>query len=147
MLEGGNMYLYLWIAILIIAIVVEVATASALVSIWFMAGAIGAIMAYYLNFSFLIQVLIFIILSALFLVVFRPIAVKNMKVNFVPTNADRAIGRQTELLKAITSDKWGEVKIDGVVWNVTTIDSSPIKEGSLVEILAIEGSKLIVKKI
>lgn len=141
------MELYLWIAILIFSIIVEVATATALVSVWFIAGAIGAIIALLLNASFLIQVIVFISISLLFLIIFRPIALRHVKSNFVPTNADRVIGRQTELLKDITSNKWGEVKIDGVIWNATTIDSSPINKGNLVEVLAIEGSKLIVKKL
>ncbi|NLP21527.1 MAG: NfeD family protein [Erysipelotrichaceae bacterium] len=141
------MELYLWIAILIFSIIVEVATATALVSVWFIAGAIGAIIALLLNASFLIQVIVFISISLLFLIIFRPIALRHVKSNFVPTNADRVIGRQTELLEDITSSKWGEVKIDGVIWNATTIDSSPINKGNLVEVLAIEGSKLIVKKL
>ena len=141
------MYLYLWIAILIVSIIVEVATASALISMWFVAGSIGAIIASLLNISFIWQIIIFFIISGVFLIVFRPMAMENARGNFVATNADRAIGRQTELLKEITNDSWGQVKIDGVIWNATTIDSTPIKSNEIVEILAIEGSKLIVKKI
>lgn len=73
--------------------------------------------------------------------------IKNKRGNRIATNMDRFIGKQAKLNKEITEFSWGEVKIDGIVWNVTTIDGSFIEKEKLVEVLAIEGSKLIVKEI
>ena len=74
-------------------------------------------------------------------------ASQYLRGNIVATNADRVIGRHVQLLKDITGETWGELKVNGVVWNAISADGHPIVEGSLVEIVAIEGAKLLVKKI
>ncbi len=141
------MYVLLWISIFIISIILEFVSATALLTIWFCVGSLASIVTALLNLSFQIQVITFFIVSILFLIIFRPIALSHIKGNFVATNADRVIGSQTLLLEDITPESWGLVKISGVTWNVTTIEPSHIEKNSKVEILAIEGSKLIVKKI
>ena len=42
----------------------------------------------------------------------------------------------------------GEVKINGVIWSAYNQDEkTPLNEGELVEVLGINGNKLIVKKV
>ena len=141
------MYIYFWIFILFASIIVELITATALVSIWFAVGALASLLLSYLNVSFIIQSITFFVVSLATIVLIRPLAIKNKRGNTIPTNNDRFIGRQTKLLKSIKNDEWGELKIDGTIWHATSYNSSAIDEGSLVEVLAIEGSKLIVKQI
>lgn len=140
-------YFWLWIIVLIGSLFLEIITLSSLVSIWFTIGAIGALVANQLHVSFLIQVVVFFVLSILSLLFIRPIAQDYLRGNVVHTNADRVIGAITTVIKQTTFQELGEVKINGVIWNIKSVDNTTIEEGNLVEVLAIDGVKLIVRKI
>lgn len=140
-------YLYIWAIILVIAIVAEIATSEALVSIWFAIGALCAIVLDYFEFSITIQIIAFFAISILTLAAIRPLAARYFRGNLIATNADRLIHQRTRLIKAISEDEYGEVRLNGVVWNVKTDENINVKLGTKVEILAIDGSKLIVKVI
>lgn len=140
-------YFYMWIFVLIASIVLEVATAEALVCIWFAPGAIAAIIANLNAVSFANQVIIFFVVSLLTCLIVRPFAKRYLRGNTIATNADRLIGQKTRLLKAITEDSLGEVKVNGIIWNCRSHNQKHIPQGANVHILAIEGSKLIVKEI
>ncbi len=75
----------------------------------------------------------------------RPIFKRYLKRNEVRTNADRLIGKSALCLKAISPDERGEVKIDGKIW--TAVANEVITPNEKVEVLAIDGVKLVVKKI
>ena len=142
------MYIALWFIILIGLVVVEVATADALVTIWFIpAAVITLITVALMDISFMTQCIIFFLTSALAFILLKPQASKYLRGNRIATNADRVIGKHTKLIKDITETELGEVKINGVVWNVTTANNSGISKDETVKIVAIDGTKLIVEKI
>ena len=141
------MVFILWILIFLGALILEMATATSLVSIWFCVGALCALAAAALQLSFLWQSVIFFAASLLCLAAIRPMAAGYLRGNTIATNADRVIGSRTRLLKGIRSDGWGEVKINGVIWNAASSDGHPIAQQSLIEVVAVEGAKLIVRKI
>ncbi|MEA4874567.1 NfeD family protein [Anaerorhabdus sp.] len=141
------MEFWLWICVLVGSVILEFVTVSALISIWFSVGAIGALIVMEIGLPFVWQVSVFFVISILFIIVCRPMATKYLRGNIVPTNADRVIGQQAKLLEAITPDQWGLVKIQGVEWHAISSDTKSIEKGVLVEVLSIEGSKVIVKKI
>lgn len=141
------MYFGLWILVFFGALILELATATALVSIWFCVGALFALAAVGLNLAFIWQVVIFFAASLTCLAMIRPMASNYLRGNIVATNADRVIGRQVKLLKEISQEAWGELKVNGVVWNAASVDGHAIPAESLVEIVAIEGAKLLVKKL
>lgn len=141
------MEFWLWIFVLVGAVILELITVSALVSIWFAIGAVAALIAMQLGIGFGWQIVIFFIVTFLFIGLCRPLAAKYLRGNIIPTNADRVIGQQAKLLEPITEDKWGLVKIQGVEWHAVSYDKSEIPAGCLIEVLGIEGSKVIVKKI
>lgn len=140
-------YFWLWFGICIVSIVLELLTVSALVSIWFALGAVIAMGAYFLNLSFTIQILVFFFSSIAFVLLFRPMAAKHLRGNTVATNADRLIGMHTRLLKAISENAFGEIKVNGITWNAVSVDNTDIEKEALVKIIAIEGNKLLVRKI
>ncbi|MFV0550923.1 MAG: NfeD family protein [Anaerorhabdus sp.] len=141
------MEFWLWICVLVGSVILEFVTVSALISIWFSVGAIGALIVMEIGLPFVWQVSVFFVISILFIIVCRPMATKYLRGNIVPTNADRVLGQQAKLLEAITPDQWGLVKIQGVEWHAVSSDGKSIDKGVLVEVLSIEGSKVIVKKI
>ncbi|MDD3842733.1 MAG: NfeD family protein [Candidatus Izemoplasmatales bacterium] len=134
----------IWFAIVIFAGVIEASTMD-LTSIWFAAGALVALIVSLFVPDFIVQVVIFVIISAALLLSLRPIFTRYLKKNDIKTNADRLIGKTAVCSKAITDGERGEVRIDGKIW--TAISNDDIIIGEKVEVLGIEGVKLVVKKI
>lgn len=141
------MYFWLWIGVLIGSVLLEVLTVSALICIWFAPGALVGLLANQLNLSFTVQIILFFTVSILSFVIIRPMAKEYLRGNVIATNADRVIGKRTRLIKAYHDGDYGEVRINGMIWNVISKDGKDIDEGKLIEILAIDGTKLIVRKI
>jgi membrane protein implicated in regulation of membrane protease activity len=138
---------WLWVIILVGTLIVEVVTFGNLISVWFSIGALAAYFAYVFGLSFPIQLTVFIIVSILSLLAVRPLAANYFRGNIVATNADRIIGQHTTLVKAVKSNEWGEVNVYGTVWSVAELNNRPLDTGTVVEVVAIEGAKLIVKKV
>jgi len=138
---------WIWVFILVATLLIEVETAGTLVSIWFSLGALVALIVLWLGGPLPLQVLMFLVVAIASLLAIRPLASNYFRGNIVPTNQDRVIGAQAQLLTPITSTSWGQVKVFGSVWSVQSIDKKPIAEGTLVEVVALEGAKLIVKAV
>ncbi len=136
-----------WLGVGLLAVVLELLTASALVSIWFAVGACAATLVSLLDFSIGIQIAVFVIMSFLSMLIVRPVAARYLRGNVVRTNADRYIGEKGIVTKKITSNDWGEVKIQGTIWHAVSVEDEEIEEGSRVKVVAIEGAKLLVMKL
>jgi len=61
------------------------------------------------------------------------------------TNLDRVIGTEGVVTEKITKHNPGEVKVDGKRW--TAVADKTIQEGKIVQIIKIEGVKLIVEEV
>ena len=72
---------------------------------------------------------------------------KYMKTNTIRTNADRVIGEHCLVTETITADIKGEVKVLGNLWGATSLNNETIEIGQYAEVVAIEGSHVVVKKI
>ena len=66
------------------------------------------------------------------------------KFDVQPTNSDRVIGKTGEVIKAISENEYGEVKVFGNVWTATS--NQDISVGDKVKVVSIDGVKLIVEK-
>lgn len=133
-----------WLVLLILFAVVEGATV-ALVSVWFAAGALAALLSTYFTSNIWCQVTIFLGVSALAMVILRPLARRYVFPHKVPTNADRVIGRQAVVTEAIDNlAAKGAVLIFGTAWTARSEDGQPIPEGTVVTVKRIEGVKLFV---
>lgn len=135
-----------WIIAVVVFAVLEAFTAS-LTSIWFGIGALGALLAHGLGASPMQQATVFIILSALSLLLLRPMAKKMLHLKFTPTNADRILGTTAIVTEEIDNIKGtGLASISGQIWTARTTEDSVIAIGTEVTILKIEGVKIIVTK-
>ena len=138
---------YIWLCVLVAAVALEAVTAG-LVSIWFVPGALIAMILAFLNVPAYLQLIVFFGLSILLLVFSRTIWKKYMaKKPADKTNADALIG-QTAIVTADIDNihETGEVKISGLYWSARSADGTPIPKDSLVEVLSIDGVKLICRK-
>lgn len=137
----------IWLAILIIFLIGEAITA-ALTSIWFAAGALAALVcAAVAPDLFWLQLVWFIVISALALLFTRPLAKryfneKSMKA----TNADRVL-EMTGLVKEKVDNLRGTglVYVGGKDWTARSETGEIIPTDTQVKIVRIEGVKLIVE--
>lgn len=136
--------LILWIIISVMALVLDIAT-SAFLFVWFTVGGIAALIALIFNYSFTIQLIIFIAFSAISMGIGYPIVRKSLgrTVKKTSTMEESYLNREI----AVDEDfiDTARVKIDGIYWTVKN-SGEPVKKGDKVIIIGIEGNKLIVKK-
>ena len=125
----------LWLVVLIVSIGVEVATLG-LTSIWFAGGAVVWL-----------QILLFFAVSLLLLFFTRPIAVRYFNRDRVRTNVESMIGRQAIVTSEIDNLQGiGQVTVGGQEWSARTeADGMNLQPGTVVDIVAVNGVKLIVK--
>ena len=139
-------FMILWFVLIIGAAVVEILTMD-LTSVWFSIAALVAFLLGLVGLNPIIQLLVFIVVSIALLLSVRPIAKNYFRTNIISTNSDRLIGKTAVCTKVIESGGRGEVKVDGKIWTAISNDQRVIEEGDKVEVLAIEGVKLIVVKV
>ena len=141
-----NVNAIVWLILLALLLVLEGMT-YALICIWFAGGAIAAIITSFFTQSVLIQATAFVIVSAILLMLVRPVAVRLTATSKVKTNADRVIGQEGIVLRTIDPISGeGQVKVIGQIWSAKPEDGvSVIKIDSHVEIVGIAGVKVIVR--
>ncbi len=134
-----------WLVIVIALAVIEVMTVN-LVTVWFVASGIVALIAAYLGASTIIQLAIFVILGVLLLLLTKkPLEKLLNKTNKHKTNLDRIFEMEGIVTEEIKKGSTGEVKVDGKRW--TAIADKTIKKDSTVKILKIDGVKLVVEEV
>ena len=137
-------WIWIWVAVVAISLIIEFSTME-MVSIWTAAGGLVSLILAACNVSLEIQLIVFFAVSITLLLSLRKIALKYLIKNNSKTGADSLIGSKHTLLSDIREDQLGTIKINGVVWNVTTENGTEIVAGNKVEIIAIKGNKFIVK--
>lgn len=136
-----------WAIIAIASIVIEFETAN-LVSIWFAAGGIAGIICVILEQAIWVQIVAFVIVSAIFVVGTRPFVKKISANQTILTNADRYVGMIATVTKSIKEGEKGEVKVEFQLWPAIAKNSDfTFEVGEKCLISNISGNKLIVDKI
>lgn len=135
---------WIWLGALIVFAALEAAT-STLVSLWFIGGALTAMIAALCGANLWLQILLFFAVSAILLVILRPLAKKYLNPRAQPTNARSNIGKRAIVTEEIDTLRGkGAVKLGGVEWSACSKDDTAIAVGSVVRITDIEGVKLCV---
>lgn len=136
-----------WLVLAIVMAVIELATMG-LVTIWFTIGAVFALLLSLFGTPLWAQILVFVVVSALVLVLVRPIAAKYVNNRTVKTNIDALIGRKLVAKEDIDNLKGtGKVDMDGTTWRaVSTMDNIVIRKDELVRIVKVSGAKVIVER-
>lgn len=138
------MWVYIWLAVACVSALIEAFTMQ-MVSIWFIAGGIVALILSACEVSVGIQVVAFVAVSLLAMLCLRSLCMKYLlRKDTVKTNVDAYQGKETKLLKSITADESGEVKFAGIVWTAVSENGEAIEKNSLVKVLRVEGNKMIV---
>lgn len=118
-----------------------------LATIWFAIGALIAWIFASFNAPLIVQVLVFLISSGVLLYYTRPIAQKVLKVGHTKTNVETLKGKTAVVIKEINNLQGeGQVKVSGQIWSAKSFNDEKIPEDSIVEILDIQGVKLVVRQ-
>ena len=136
-----------WLLLFILLLVVEFLTVG-LTTIWFAGGAVAAMVVNMLGGNIWIQMIVFLAASLLLLIFTRPFAVRYINRGRVDTNIDKLIGAEAVVTESINNlESTGKVQVNGLEWTARSKEAdSLIENGTTVEILSIEGVKLIVKE-
>ena len=137
----------LWLAAMVVLLIIEGAVPG-LVSIWFALGALAALLAAILHAPVWLQVTWFVVVSVVSLILTRPLARKYVNSKTQPTNADMLIGGDCVVREKIDNLRGtGAVLAQGKVWTARMENGEASAEaGEIVQVVRIEGVKLIVKK-
>lgn len=138
---------FLWFGLFIVLLVIEIITLG-LTTIWFAGGALVAFIASVLGMPLAGQFVLFLAVSFLMLYFTRPWAVKYVNKNRAKTNIDSLIGKTAVVQEEINNLKaQGKVILNGMEWTARgREEQSVIQKGALVEVLEINGVKLIVRE-
>lgn len=139
---------WVWLGVIALTAIVEFISLD-LTSIWF---TIGAIIPFILSsiggVRWEIQVATFVVVSALLLIFLRKITRKFLLKNAnYKTNVDALIGKKVRMIERTDFETLGAVKINDVVWSARAEKSETIEKGQIVEVVRVDGNKLIVKMI
>lgn len=134
-----------WLVLAVLLAIIEAITPQ-LVSIWFALGALGGCITSLFTGNIWIQVSVAVILSVVVLIATRPISKRLTKAKVTHTNSDRNIGKIAVVITDIDNVmSTGRVKVGADVWSAKSLDNAIIKADSKVEVVSIEGAKLVVR--
>ena len=118
-----------------------------MVSIWFCAGSLVALVATWLGASLPVQIGLFAIVSVVAMALVRPMARKWLHPKMEKTNADRILDQEGVVVEEIDNlNASGQIKIGGAVWSARAEGEEVIPPGTRVRVVRIEGVKAIVRK-
>lgn len=134
-----------WVLVAVIAGVVEIFS----LGLWFLWLAIsGLIVALATRLGLLtsldIQLLVFALLTLIFIIFTRPLVLKFFKTSDTASNVDALIGQHGVVTSIITPLQYGQAKVNGEIW--TAAASEEIDINTRIEVTGIDGVKLVVKK-
>lgn len=137
----------IWLIVLVVLVVIELLTMG-LTTVWFAGGALMATIASLAHAPVVVQIILFLVTSALLLYFTRPVAVKYFNKDRVRTNAESLVGRQAIVISEIDNLQGiGQVNVGGMEWSARTrTDGITLPVGSVVIVFAIDGVKLIVEE-
>ena len=132
---------WIWLALIVLFGIFEGITVQ-LVSIWFCVGAFAALLVSFVSPSPVVQLVVFVLVSALALIFSRPLFLRRMKPRRPATNADMVLGQEGVVLTPITEGQVGRVKVDGQDWAARC--ETPLEAGARCRVERITGVTLTV---
>ena len=134
-----------WLIIMGFFLVIEAACPIHLVSVWFAAGALVAMIIRMLGGELWLQIIAFCIVSGALLAGLWPFIRKFLNPHLTATNVDAVIGTQGLVTVPVDNIRaTGTVKLSGMEWTARSTSGAPIPEGTLVRVDKVEGVKVLV---
>lgn len=133
-----------WLGLLVVFLIVEAATVT-LVSVWFAAGALAALLVSLVHGAAWVQMMAFLLVSAVLLLALRPWVRRYLKPKVTATNIDAVIGSAGLVTADIDNlGATGQVKLGAMEWTARSTSGEGIPAGTRVRVDRIEGVKVFV---
>ncbi len=140
-----NIAAIIWFVLLLVFLVVEAACPIHLVSIWFAAGALVAMIASFLGAAVWLQIVLFLIVACALVVLLWPFIKKFLNPKLTKTNIDAIVGSEGYVTADIDNiAATGQVKLGAMEWTARSTSGQPIQKGTLVKVDRIEGVRAYV---
>lgn len=137
----------IWLVLMVIFLIVEASTVV-MMSLWFAAGSLAALVVAVTGGPVGLQVLVFLAVSAALLACLRPMVRKHVTPKLTPTNVDSVVGSQGYVTADIDNvAATGSVKLGSMEWTARSTAGVPILKGTLVRVDKIEGVKAFVSPV
>ena len=134
----------IWLGLTVLFLIAEASTVT-VISLWFAAGSLVAMAMALLGGAVWLQVLTFLVVSAVALTALRPLVRKYLTPKLTATNIDSVIGSIGIVTATIDNiGATGQVKLNGMEWTARSTSGEPIAAGSKVRVDRIEGVKVFV---
>ena len=134
----------IWLGLFVAFLLIEASTV-ALMSIWFAAGSLIALLVALLGGPIWLQITLFFLVSAGLLACLRPMVRRFVKPGLTATNVDSVVGSTGIVTAAIDNvSAAGQVKLGAMEWTARSTSGQPIPVGTLVKVDKIEGVKAYV---
>jgi membrane protein implicated in regulation of membrane protease activity len=145
--EIENYTIWIWLGVFVLTVILEASTQD-FVSIWFAVGALVAIAISY-SAPFWVELIVFVVISAMALIFTRPLVKKLMDRTVRKTNSDEFVGKRVKVEKEITKHDGGLVKLNGIVYSAILMEEEEetIPLDSIVEVVSLKGNRVVVKLI
>lgn len=134
----------IWMAIGVICVIIEIVTPGFL----FLSFGIGAIItgaASLLISSIPAQIAIYAVVTFVLFINLRKLSKKLQAKGGAPTNTDALIGKTGVVVKELSAETRGYVKIGGEEWSALSMDAGELASGTKVIVTKVEGNKLLVR--
>ena len=135
----------IWFCLMVGFLIAEAACPFHLISVWFAAGSLVAMLLSMINAPVWLQILLFFVVSGVLLAALWPFIRKVLNPKLQKTNVDAIIGSQGRVTVAIDNvAAEGQVKLGPMVWTARSTSGEQVPEGTLVTVDRIEGVKAFV---
>ena len=135
----------IWFCLMVGFLIAEAACPFHLISVWFAAGSLVAMLVSMFHAPVWLQILLFFVVSAALLASLWPFIRKVLNPKIQKTNVDAIIGSQGRVTAAIDNvAAEGQVKLGAMYWTARSTSGEQIPEGTLVTVDRIEGVKAFV---
>lgn len=135
-----------WLAVAVFFLVVELLTTT-LVSIWFVPAAIITCLLTFVIDSVVWQIAIFLVLSAIFMVVARKIYKKHIKKPVDDVDQNEKLLGKAALVTEDTNAISGRILVGDVYWRAVSENGNTIPKGETVVIKSVNGTTLVINKL
>ncbi len=136
---------YVWLGLVVVTIIIEFLTLE-LVSIWVSLGSLVGLILELCGVPLEWQIVVAVVVTIVCILGLRRFCVKFLLKSKEKTNTDIYIGAKEKLVTKIDGGGLGSICINGVTWSAKSENGESIKEGSLVEILRLEGNRFVVRR-
>ena len=146
----AEIMIIVWAVVIAVSLFIEFLSYD-LISIWFAPAALVALILAASNIwsdvtiQYWIQLIVFIVLSIAFILIFRPLMKRVLIKDTIPTNiTDSNIGKKLRLTSD-TIDGHATIELNGVTWKVQIEDSAELAKNAMVELTGAISNKFTAK--